>query len=261
VIHIVAGIDGLPLFKSTAEEFWPILAYIQPNRSDVFPVGIYCGNKKPLDSNTFLKYFVEEINFLDNNGIEINGKNFKVMLDVLCCDAPAKSFILKTKGHAGFSSCSRCEQEGEHLLNRMCFPYTTPDNRPSKRTHQNYISQFDEEYHTGNTSILTTVPYFNTVTDFSLDYQHLVCLGVVRKIMYLWIKGPVPIHYPSWKIEQISTILISLRVSIPCEINRKPRSLAHIKNWKATEFRTFLLYLGSSVIKSVVLKEHWKHFF
>jgi hypothetical protein len=103
VIHIVTGIDGLPLFKSTAEEFWPIFAYIQPNRSNVFPVGIYCGNRKPLDSNTFLKYFVEEINFLDNNGIEINGKNFKVMLDVLCCDAPAKSFILKTKGHARFS--------------------------------------------------------------------------------------------------------------------------------------------------------------
>ncbi|CAI6373263.1 unnamed protein product [Macrosiphum euphorbiae] len=260
-IHIVAGIDGLPLFKSTAEEFWPILAYIQPNRSNVFPVGIYCGNRKPLDSNTFLKYFVEEINLLDNNGIEINGKNFKVILDVLCCDAPAKSFILKTKGHAGFSSCSRCEHEGEHLLNRMCFPYTTPDNQPSKRTHQNYISQFDEEYHTGNTSILTTVPYFDTVADFSLDYQHLVCLGVVRKVMYLWIKGPVPIRYPSWKIEQISRILIGLRVSIPCEINRKPRSLAHIKNWKATEFRTFLLYLGSSAIKSVVLKEHWKHFF
>lgn len=262
VIHIVAGIDGLPLFKSTAEEFWPILVYIQPNRNNVFPVGIYCGNRKPLDSNTFLKYFVEEINLLYNNGIEINGKNFKVVLDVLCCDAPAKSFILKTKGHAGFSSCTRCEHEGEHLLNRMCFPYTTPDNQPPKRTHQNYISQFDDGYHTGNTSILTSVPYiFNTVTDFSLDYQHLVCLGVVRKIMYLWIKGQVPIRYPSWKIEKISTILIGLRASIPCEINRKPRSLAHIKNWKATEFRTFLLYLGSSAIKSVVLKEHWKHFF
>lgn len=83
MIHIVAGIDGLPLFKSTADEFWPILAYIQPNRSNVFPVGIYCGNRKPLDSNTFLKYFVEEINFLDNNGIEINGKTLKLCW--MCC--------------------------------------------------------------------------------------------------------------------------------------------------------------------------------
>lgn len=124
----------------------------------MFPIGIYCENRKPLNSNTFLKYFVEEINLLDNNGIEINGKNFKVMLDVLCSDAPAKSFILKTKGHARFSSCSQCEHEGEYLLNRMCFPYTMRDNKPSKRTHQNYISQFDAEYYTGNTSILISVP-------------------------------------------------------------------------------------------------------
>lgn len=108
VICIVAGIDGLPIFKSTAEEFWPILAYIRPNNNNVFPVGIYCGNRKPLDSNTFLKYFVDEINLLNINGIKINGKDFKVIVDVLCCDAPAKSFILKTKGHTGFSSCSSC---------------------------------------------------------------------------------------------------------------------------------------------------------
>lgn len=80
-------------------------------------------------------------------------------------------------------------------------------------------------------------------------------------MIYLWMKGPVPICCPSWKIEEISTELVSLRPNIPCEINRKPRSLFHIKNWKVTEFRTFLLYLGSSATKSVISKEHWKHFF
>lgn len=39
VIQIVAGVDGLPLFKSSPEQFWPILAYIRP-KSDVFPIGI-----------------------------------------------------------------------------------------------------------------------------------------------------------------------------------------------------------------------------
>jgi len=210
VVKIVAGIDGLPLFKSTAEEFWPILAYIRPHSNNVFPIGIYCGNRKPYDSNAFLKYFVDDINELHNNGIKINGKQFKVIIDVLCCDAPAKSFILQTKGHAGFSSCSRCEHEGTYLLNRITFPYTS-SNQPSKRTHQNYISRSDEEYHIGNTSILVTIPYFDVVADFSMDYQHLVCLGVVRKMIYLWMKGPVTVCYPSWKIEEISKTLIGLR--------------------------------------------------
>lgn len=75
------------------------------------------------------------------------------------------------------------------------------------------------------------------------------------------MKGPLPIHYPSWQIEKISTKLVGLRVNIPCKINRKPRSLALIKNWKATEFRMFMLYLDSSAPKSVISKEHLKNFF
>lgn len=106
---------------------------------------------------------------LNNSGIEINKKYFKVKIDVLCCDAPDKSFILQTKGHSGFSSCSRCEHEGEHLLNRMSFPYTTPENQPANLTHLNYVFQTDEGHHVGNISLLTTIPYFNVVTDFSLD--------------------------------------------------------------------------------------------
>lgn len=74
----------------------------------------------------------------------------------------------------------------------MFYTYTSPDNQLSKSTHQNSIFLFDEECHTGN----TTVPYFNAVTDFPLDYQHLVGLGIIRKIMYLWVKGSVPIRYP-----------------------------------------------------------------
>lgn len=110
--------------------------------------------KKPMHSNEFLKYFAEEINELYNSSIEINRQNYKIVFHTLCCDAPSQSFILQTKGHAGFSSCSRCENEVEHLLNRMAFPYTTPAKK-------------DKNYYVGNTSILMTVPNFDVVSDFS----------------------------------------------------------------------------------------------
>jgi len=217
----------------------------------------YCGNRKPYDSNAFLKYFVDDINELHNNGIKTNGKQFKVIIDVLCCEL--SHLYCKLRAML-VSLLVQGNNEGKYLLNRITFPYTS-DNQPSKRTHQNYISRSDEEYHIGNTSILVTVPYFDVVADFSMDYQHLICLGVVRKIIYLWMKGPVTVRYPSWKIEEISKTLVGLRKNIPYEMNRKPRSLALLKNWKATEFRTFLLYLGSSATKSVISKEHWKNFF
>lgn len=198
-IELVVGIDGLPLYKSNSEQLWPILTYIFPENNNVFPIGIYCGREKPTDSNVFLKNFVEEAKILYENGISIKNTTYIFSIYTLCCDVPAKSFVLKIKGHSGFFPCPRCEIEGEYLSNRICFPYNSSDNCPQKRTHQNYLLQSKEEHHVGDISILATLPNFCVVTSVSLDYMHLVCLGVVRKLLLLWMKGPLNIRYPSWK--------------------------------------------------------------
>lgn len=184
--------------------------------------------------------------------------NFRV--SVLCCDAPVKSFILRTKGHSGFSSCSRCEHEGEYIQNRVCFPYLKPERCPPKRTHQNYITRLNEDHHIKTNSIIATLPNFDVVYGFSMDYLHLVCLGTVRKLIHLWIKGPIKVRYPSWKINEMSILMNNLKINIPCEIARKTRGFDQVNRWKATEFRTFLLYVGAIVTKPVISDAHWKHF-
>lgn len=68
----------------------------------VFPVGLYFGTEKPHDSNVFLKDFIDEAKHLVDNGLVINNNICKILLDVFCCDTPAKAFILKIKGHNGF---------------------------------------------------------------------------------------------------------------------------------------------------------------
>jgi len=60
VIQVVIGIDGLPLSKSSSSQFWLIFGYIRPFKDSVFPIGVYWSHKKPLDSNQFLKEFVNE---------------------------------------------------------------------------------------------------------------------------------------------------------------------------------------------------------
>ena len=50
------------------------------------------------------------------------------------------------------------------------------------------------------------------------------------------------------------------KVNIPCVINRKTRSLIECKRWKATEFRTFLLYTGPIVLKSVLSYDKYINF-
>lgn len=107
-IKIAIGIDGLPLAKSSNTQLWPILAYIIGMPKTVFPLGIYHGNSRPKNSDDFLADFISESKELLSNGIVLNNILKKVTIDIFVCDAPAKAFILKIKGHSGFSSCTRC---------------------------------------------------------------------------------------------------------------------------------------------------------
>ena len=59
---------------------------------------------------------------------------------------------------------------------------------------------------------------------------------------------------------QISESLLSLCSYIPHEFDRKPRSLAELDRWKATEFRLLLLYTGPVVLKGKLPKEMYDNF-
>lgn len=45
----------------------------------------------------------------------------------------------------------------------------------------------DETYHKGHT-ILSDIN-INLVDDISLDYMHLVCLGVLKRLLGIWVSG------------------------------------------------------------------------
>lgn len=135
-------------------------------------VGLYHGHEKPCDSNDYLKDFIEEARDLVINGIEINNSIKKVIIHTFCTDVPAKSFILKTKGHAGFYSCTRCTQDGKYIKNRMSFPFK--EGGYTKRTHDDYVNMTQELHHVSTLSDLIHVPGIDMVNSFSMDYMHLV---------------------------------------------------------------------------------------
>ncbi|KAF0748558.1 Uncharacterized protein FWK35_00020988 [Aphis craccivora] len=232
VIKVVIGIDGLPLSKSSCSQFWPILGYIRPLQNLVFPIGIYWGHEKPKDSNEFLRDFVNEVNTLMRFGININGTNKQVEIDGFSLDAPAKSF-------------------------------GTPDLIlvPDVLTHNDYISRKHEEHHVGSEiSILSELPIDVTCL-FGLDYMHLTCLGIMRKLIHLWIdKGPLNVRLPSLTTKKLSSSLLSLRCFIPCEFSRKPRGLCDLNRYKATEFRQILIYTGPIIFKNILNNDCYKHF-
>jgi len=260
-VKVIIGVDGLPLSKSSGSQFWPILAYIYPYSNNVFPVGIFHGYKKPDDSNAYLKYFIEEAEYLALYGIELDSISFKVSIMAFCCDSPAKSFVLKVKSHTGFSSCTRCFHDGEYSQNRICFPYQ--ENGFKIRDHDGYVNMVQKSHHIRGdvTSDLIKLPNFDIVRSFPLDYMHLVLLGVMRKLVHLWMsKGPLSVRLHSKKCLEITEMLLIFKPYIPIEFARKPRAIEEICRWKATELRQFLLYTGPIVLKDILSEECYNNF-
>lgn len=175
----------------------------------------------------------------------------------MICNALAKAFVLSIKGHTGFS-CTECTIKGTHVNRRVYFPSTT---LPCHlRTDELFAANTYKNFQTGY-SILNNIPNFLPISHTPLDYMHLLCLGVVKKIILLWIKeGSFSVRISSRLINQISHLLTSLKSSTPKDFVRKPRSLRDVKLWKAVEFRNFLLYTGLVVLKHVLKKDIYNHF-
>ncbi|CAN7984520.1 unnamed protein product, partial [Ixodes hexagonus] len=249
------NIDGLPLSKSTKDQFWPVLCQvINCGPSAPFPIGVYYGKAKLVCVNTFLQPFVADTNQVLSEGVLLKGKLVPVKLAAIVCDAPARAYILGVKGHNGYFGCTRCTTEGDFVRGRMCFPQL--DAEP--RTDQSFRSTSQEEHHVRST-VLKDLP-IDLVQQLPLDYMHLVCLGAVRKLILLWCRGDYRYRLGSSSINELSLRHVELEPSICSDFSRRPRTLRDVDTWKATEFRTFLLYTGPIVLRSILPKPLMENF-
>jgi hypothetical protein len=90
--------------------------------------------------------------------------------------------------------------------------------------------------------------------------MHLICLGVTKKLINLWLKGPLKTRLNSVKSTFLSNSLIDLKNVIPIDFHRKPRGFDELPRWKATEFRNFLLYLRPVVLKNIINEKCYLNF-
>lgn len=241
-IQILVNIDGLPISKSGSSELWPILGLIYKSNF-VFLIGLYHGYQKPSDIFAFLNDFIEEASNLINIGITYQGKTYGFSIKGFCADAPAKALILNVKYHTGYSSCTKCDIVGDYSERRVCFTNYVGQ----KRSDNSFADHVDEDYHQGK-SPLGNIPNLGLVSQVPLDYQHLVCLGIVKKMLLMWNFGELRVRVSFSKSKLISWALINLiKDHVPIEFQRKPRSLTYVKKWKATEYRQLLLYSGPSI--------------
>lgn len=93
-ISININIDGIPLFKSSKLQFWPILFNIT-EMPEIAPmtIAIFHGQTKPTSLDDFLNQYVDELIDVLKHGISINGHKIMVKLRCFICDSPARAFL------------------------------------------------------------------------------------------------------------------------------------------------------------------------
>ncbi len=275
-LQLQISIDGLPLFRSSTTQFWPILGRIvNCVDSRPFVISVYCGPSKPPDVNAYLSPFLEECKQLEQKTITVDRRSYRVVLKSVICDAPARSFVKQIKAHTAKFGCERCVQRG--LKNHaMTFPVLNAQ----LRNNASFRKKTNMPHHDG-TSPFTDLS-IDMIHGFPLDYMHLVCIGVMRKMLLLW-RGEKNTALPSsrkkrrinkntkkakdriHRLSQEQLAIINERIDttskqFTMEFNRKGRGLDVLEHWKAVELRTFLLYSGPMVLKGVLDDEKYEHF-
>jgi hypothetical protein len=256
-VRLHVNIDGLPLYRSTNAQFWPILGQVSNcNKSEPFVIGLFYGNSKPADLYAYLKDFVNEYKKLQVTGIFCNSMRFDIELSAVICDTPARAFVKNVKGHTGYFGCDKCLQEGEYINGRMAFP----EINATLRTDASFRAKLNEDHHLGPSPLSDLS--IDMISAFPLDYMHLTCLGVMRKLLYLWTRGPVSTgtRLGRQAINNLSELLVLFKDQVPFEFGRKPRSVDDLDRWKATELRQFLLYTGMVCLHGLVEEAVYNNF-
>lgn len=90
--------------------------------------------------------------------------------------------------------------------------------------------------------------------------MHLFCQGVMKTLMINWFIKSERAKVGQRLKNEVSRRLIFIRSSIPCEFQRKTRSLKSLNKFKATEFRFILLYCGPIIFYNILNVNRMKNF-
>jgi hypothetical protein len=251
---IKVNMDGVPLFKSSHTALWPILIQISGYNRPL-PVAVFCGIGKP-DLHLYLDKFCEELRLLKIEGMVINNIFFHLTDIIVIADAPARAFVQGILGHNAFLGCGWCRQVGVTISQRTTFSAE----RGETRTDTDY-DNFCENNQLYHSPLIGIVPLYSHVVP---DYMHIACLGVMRKLMKCYftrIKNiPLSCRLSTHHIESINAAIIKFRQFTPREFQRKPRTLHELVHFKASELRTFFLYLGPYCFKESFTTSVYNHF-
>jgi len=264
VLMLTWNNDGLPLFKSNRQSAWPILCCISNlHPSHVFVVLLTAGVGKPTNLD-YLQEFTNELKFLMVEGIEFEGKHFRVIMNAAVCDAPARAQIKHTMNFNAKYGCGQCETEGFHDGRRMIWPKIT---NLILRTNESFRQKAQPGHHRPDEHDSPLLDLnIDMIHAFPPDFMHQGG-GCMLKILLWNLQGPkkaasgsMPCKMSARDISVLNKRLCQIKGYIPNIFTRKTRSTTEIAYYKMTEVRQLLLYTGKVVFKGLMATDaHYRH--
>ena len=283
-ISFMLNTDGVPVFKSSNFQLWPLYLVInelEPSKrflnENIIFAGLWYGQRKPL-MWLFLKPTFESLLKLEH-GIDFktdDNKTITVKGILLSCtsDLPAKCLLCGSMQYNGHNGCWKCLQRGETFSGNdgqrgtWTYPFSDSDPTGPARTHHQVLDNAKQAMNS-KTDVngvkhwtwFHKLNYFDLVKGVGIDYMHGICLGVVKLLIHLWFSA----EFKTTKFSIHNYVgIIDRRISEikpTVDISRVPRSIAKdLKHWKASEFRSFLLYYGIPLLADVLPQKQLQHF-
>lgn len=281
ILSLTVNTDGASVHKSTTKSLWAIQCYqnyLPPNvryiAKNILVIGLYYGIKKP-DMQVFFLPLLQEMKHIQQSGgfcIRNNGKDIRFLPFILqcCCDLPAKAEVQGMLNHNGYQSCGYCLHAGVSIKSKKnsvsVVRYVQQQKPPELRTHQSMLLAYrtlksNPICGVKKISCMLAANEFDLVDGYCIDYMHCVLLGVVPKLLSLWFDSVN--HKESYYVKPKDQVLLNKRIieiTPPSEISRKPRPISDRSNFKANEYRNFLLYYLPYCLTGLLANQFLKHF-
>lgn len=258
LLSLVLNTDGANKFKSNTLSVWPIqliLNFLPPEHryipKNILTVGLYYGVTKP-NCWSYFYPLTNEIKQLQKEGISLEIDDqilvFEPVISHCVVDLPAKSMLQCIKQYNGRNACTYCRHPGTSVptAGKKMIRYPVADEVYEDRTNDATLSAMLEKNQIDgvmDVSCLVSLPSFEIINGFGVDYMHCILLGVTRKLLDLYLNTKN--HKKSFYINKAKLAILDRRllsIKAIIEISRKPRSLKHRSDFKASEFIYILLY-------------------
>ena len=227
--------------------------------SDPFVIGIYYGSfASPMIGNEILKLFVSEMKTLSKQELVIGGNQaFQVKLNAFVCDPISNSLITCTSLPSSLYGCSKCNQT--RALNEDGFvSFPTTSKLATLRSDDDFKYLLDNDHHLSQ-PLLAQLD-LGLISQFTIDYKIIVCNGVMKHMMNLWVCDRLEYRINKDTQLKISRDLILMSGSCPRELVKRPRPLEEISSWDSFDWNEFLLYYSPVALQGRLQQKYYCNF-